>query len=122
MYAKMLKEVASAVHAQAPGMPVVSAGFSPHADTDNNAIGFSNFLDKLYKFGAAQQADAIGIHPYPGVGPAQDYIGDVRVYLGKIQQVLARNGDSDDAALGDRVRRFDRPARARSRSSTRAAP
>jgi len=95
MYARMLKEVASAVHTQVPGMPVVSAGLSPHADSDNNAIGFSNFLAKLYKFGAAQQADAIGIHPYPGVGPGQDYIGDVRVYLGKIQQVLARNGDSE---------------------------
>jgi polysaccharide biosynthesis protein PslG len=93
-YAKMLKTVAGAVHARAPGMPVVSAGLSPHADSDKHAIGFSNFLDKLYKLGAAQQADAIGIHPYPGVGPAQDYIGDVRVYLGKIQRVLGRNGDS----------------------------
>jgi hypothetical protein len=86
--------VADALHQQAPGMPVVSAGLSPHADTDNNAIGFSNFLDKMYQFGAAQQADAIGIHPYPGVGPAQDYIGDVRVYLGKVQNVLAKYNDS----------------------------
>ncbi len=93
-YAKMLKTVAGALHSQAPGMPVVSGGLSPHADSDNNAIGFSNFLEALYKHGAAQQADAIGIHPYPGVGPAQDYIGDVRVYLGKIQNVIAKYGDS----------------------------
>jgi hypothetical protein len=94
-YAKMLKEVATAMHARAPGMPVVSGGLSPHADSDRNAIGFSNFLDKMYKFGAAQQADAIGIHPYPGVGPSQDYIRDVRVYLGKVQNVLAAYDDSD---------------------------
>lgn len=95
MYAKMLKQVATALHQRAPGMPVVSAGLSPHADSDNKAIGFSNFLEKLYRFGGAQEADAIGIHPYPGVGPGQDYIGDVRVYLGKVQRVLRRHNDSD---------------------------
>ena len=93
-YAKMLKTVAAALHGRAPGMPVISAGLSPHADSDKRAIGFSNYLDRLYKLGAAQQADAIGIHPYPGVGPAQDYIGDVRVYLGKVQRVLRRHGDA----------------------------
>lgn len=94
-YAKMLKEVATAVHERAPGMPVVSGGLSPHSDSDQNAIGFSNFLEKLYKLGAAQHADAIGIHPYPGVGPTQDYIRDVRVYLGKVQNVVASFNDSD---------------------------
>jgi len=93
-YAKMLKTVAGALHAQVPGMPVISGGVSPHADTDQNAIGFSNYLERLYALGAAQQADAIGVHPYPGVGPAQDYIGDVRVFLGKIQRVMARAGDA----------------------------
>ena len=93
-YSKMLKQIAAAMHSRVPGMPVVSAGLSPHADTDNKAIGFSNFLEKLYKRGAAQKADAIGVHPYPDVGPTEDYIGDVRVYLGKIQQVLKRHGDS----------------------------
>ena len=95
LYAKMLKEVAGALHQRAPGMPVVSAGLSPHSDSDNNAIGFSNFLEKMYEFGAAQEADAIGIHPYPGVGPGQDYIADVRVYLGKTQNVLRKYNDSD---------------------------
>lgn len=94
LYSKMLKQTADAIHAQAPGMPVVSGGLSPHADSDRNAIGFSNFLDAMYRHGGAQAADAIGIHPYPGVGPSQDYIGDVRVYLGKVQRVLAKHGDS----------------------------
>ena len=93
-YAQMLKTVADALHSQVPGMTVVSAGLSPHADTDTGgSIGFRNFLIEMYERGAAQQADAIGIHPYPGVGPGQDYLGDVRVYLGKIQNVMDRYGD-----------------------------
>ena len=47
----------------------------------------------MYERGAAQKADAIGIHPYPGVGPGDDYLGDVRVYLGKVQNVMDRYGD-----------------------------
>lgn len=93
-YAKMLRETADAIHAQVPGMPVISGGLSPHSDSDRNAVGFSNFLDRLYELGAAQKADAIGIHPYPGVGPTEDYVGDMRVYLGKVQNVMAAHHDS----------------------------
>ncbi len=92
-YAKMLSASADAVHQAQPGMPVVSGGLSPHADSDKSAIGFSNYLDDLYKRGAIQKADAIGIHPYPGVGPSQDYFSDVRVYLGKVQNVMQAHGD-----------------------------
>jgi hypothetical protein len=93
-YAAMLKTVAAELHQQAPGMTVVSAGLSPHADTDTSgAIGFRDFLIEMYERGAAQKADAIGIHPYPGVGPTEDYETDVRVYLGKVQNVMDRYGD-----------------------------
>ena len=69
-YSEMLKTVADALHPQAPGTTVVSAGLSPHADTDTSgSIGFRDFLIEMYERGAAQKADAIGIHPYPGVGP-----------------------------------------------------
>lgn len=94
LYAEMLKKVADAIHGVAPGMPVISGGLSPHADSDKQAIGFRNFLIELYARGAAQKADAIGIHPYPGVGPGEDYLGDVRVYLGKIDNAMARYGDA----------------------------
>ena len=94
-YAAMLKTVAEALHSQAPGMTVISGGLSPHADTDTSgAIGFRDFLIELYERGAEQHADVVGIHPYPGVGPGEDYLGDVRVYLGKIQNVMDRYGDS----------------------------
>ena len=92
-YAEMLKKVADAVHAARPGLTVVSGGLSPHSDSDKEAIGFRNFLKELYERGAAQRADAIGIHPYPGVGPNEDYVGDVRVYLGKIDNVMTRYDD-----------------------------
>lgn len=93
-YASMLKKAADAIHARAPGMPVVSGGLSPHADSDQNAVGFSNFLERLYERGAAEKADAIGIHPYAGVGPNEDYIADIRVYLGKVQREMAQASDS----------------------------
>ncbi len=94
-YANMLSQVAGSVHSAAPGMTVVSGGLSPHADSDRNAIGYQNFLDALYAKGAIQRADAIGIHPYPGVGPSEDYIGDVRVYLGKVQRTMRKYQDAD---------------------------
>ncbi len=94
-YANMLSQVADSVHDAAPGTTVVSGGLSPHSDSDKNAIGYRNFLDALYAKGAIQKADAIGIHPYPGVGPREDYIGDVRVYLGKVQRTMRRHGDGD---------------------------
>jgi hypothetical protein len=95
-YADMLKTVADALHRQAPGTTVVSAGLSPHADTDTSgSVGFRDFLIQMYERGAAQKADAIGIHPYPGVGPGEDYLTDVRVYLGRVQNVMDRYGDGD---------------------------
>ncbi len=94
-YARMLKTVAAALHSEVPGMTVVSAGLSPHADSDTSgSIGFRDFLIELYEQGAAQAADAIGVHPYPGVGPSEDYLGDVRVYLGKVRNVIERYGDA----------------------------
>jgi hypothetical protein len=90
-YAKMLKTVGDALHQQVPGTTVVSGGLSPHSDNDTSgAIGFRDFLISMFENGAVQSADAIGIHPYPGVGPNEDYIADVRVYLGKIQNVMQR--------------------------------
>lgn len=93
-YAQMLKTVADALHQRVPGTTVVSAGLSPHADTDTSgSMGFRDFLIQMYQRGAASHVDAIGIHPYPGVGPGDDYLGDVRVYLGKVQNVMDRYGD-----------------------------
>jgi hypothetical protein len=91
----MLETVADALHQQVPGTTVVSAGLSPHSDNDTSgSIGFRDFLIDMYERGAAQKADAIGIHPYPGVGPDEDYVTDVRVYLGKVQNVMDRYNDS----------------------------
>jgi hypothetical protein len=90
----MLSSAAAQVHAAVPSMPVVSGGLSPHGENDGGAIGFRAFLERLYELGAAQRADAIGIHPYPGVGPTEDYVAAVRIQLGKIQIVMQKAGDS----------------------------
>jgi len=90
-YAKMLKTVGDALHQQVPGTTVISAGLSPHSDNDTSgSVGFRDFLITMFENGAMGSADVIGIHPYPGVGPSEDYVADVRVHLGKIQNVLAR--------------------------------
>ena len=93
LYAEMLARVADAIHAAAPGMTVVSAGLSPHSDSDRHAIGFGNFLTALYESGAAQKADAIGIHPYPGGGPEEDHVDAMRIQLGKVDLIMGRYGD-----------------------------
>ena len=95
-YADMLKTVGGALEREAPEMTVVSGGLSPHSDNETSgAIGYRNFLIEMYDRGAIQYADAIGIHPYPGVGPGEDYIADVRIQLGKVQNVMQRYGDTD---------------------------
>jgi hypothetical protein len=94
-YADMLKTVGGALEREAPEMAVVSGGLSPHSDNETSgAIGYRNFMIEMYERGAFQYADAIGIHPYPGVGPGEDYIADVRIQFGKIQNVMQRYGDS----------------------------
>ena len=94
LYAEMLIEAAGAIHATAPGMPVISAGLSPHSDSDPEAIGFASFLSKLYAHGAAQKADAIGAHPYPSVGPGGDYVDAMRIHLGKVEKIMSQNGEA----------------------------
>lgn len=73
-------------------MPVVSAGLSPHSDNSPDAFGYREFIERLYELGAAQRADAIGIHPYPGVGPNDDYLGDALIQLGKYQIEMRQAG------------------------------
>ncbi|HEX2128034.1 MAG TPA: hypothetical protein VHF58_02335 [Solirubrobacterales bacterium] len=93
-YGAMLTTAAAQIRQAVPSMPVVSGGLAPYADTDPSAIGYRAYLERLYVLGAAQHADAIGIHPYPLVGPNQDYIGDVRIQLGRIQIEMQKAGDS----------------------------
>ena len=97
-----------ALHEQVPGATVVSAGLSPHSDNDTSgSIGFRDFLISMFENGAAQKADAIGIHPYPGVGPRRRLR---RRRAGLPRQDPERPAPLQrllDAALGDRVRRLD---------------
>lgn len=93
-YAQMLARVADELHAEAPGMPVISAGLAPLGDSGAGMTAYASYLERLYELGAVQRADALGVHPYPGTGPEEDYVGEVRVHLGKVQEVMARFADS----------------------------
>ncbi len=107
-YAEMLKTVADALHVKVPGTTVVSAGLSPHADTDTSgSIGFRDFLIKMYERGAAQRGRRDRHPPLPG-GRARAGLPRRRARLpgqdperhGPLQRRPA-------AAVGDRVRRVD---------------
>ncbi len=95
LYGQMLIKAADSIHAAAPGMPVVSAGLSPHSDSADNAHGYSEFLTALYESGAAQHADAIAVHPYPNAGPDEDYVDATRIQLGKIDRIMSAHGDAN---------------------------
>lgn len=92
-YAEMLKQVAGAVHAAAPGMPVVSAGLSPHINDDVDAMAYETFLRRMYAAGGPQAADAIGTHPYPNRRYAEDFLGNIRVHLFRYLRVMSDFGD-----------------------------
>ena len=92
-YGRMLAEVAPAVHAANPQMPVVMAGLSPHISSEKDAMAYKKFLRRAYATGGPQLADAIGIHPYPNRRYTQDYLGNVRTHLFRYESVMGQNGD-----------------------------
>lgn len=94
-YGAMLKRVAGAIHQANPSMPVISAGLSPHSTTTAEGVAYDEFLDKLYRDGAAQQADAIGMHPYPSISFNGGYIERLRVHLARVDKVMRNHGDGD---------------------------
>jgi Cellulase (glycosyl hydrolase family 5) len=92
-YGEMVGAVASAVHAAKPGMPVITAGLSPHINNEGDAIAYEHFLRLAYQTGGPQQADAIGAHPYPNRRYVEDYLGNIRVNLYRYLRVMGEFGD-----------------------------
>lgn len=93
-YGRMVAAVAPAVHAANPGMPVVTAGLSPHINSEKDAMAYKKFLRRAYDTGGLQLADAIGAHPYPNRLYNQDYLGNVRTHLFRYESVMGQNGDA----------------------------
>jgi polysaccharide biosynthesis protein PslG len=92
-YGRMVAEVAPAVRAANPGMTVVTAGLSPHINSEKDAMAYKKFLRRAYATGGPQLADAIGAHPYPNRLYGQDFLGNVRTHLFRYQAVMNQNGD-----------------------------
>lgn len=93
-YARMLKRTVTEVDARDPSMPVVTGGLAPFVRDGDGRMGYRKFLRKVYERGAAQRADALGAHPYPGRGPNQDYLGAIRRQLGAFLALQDRHGDT----------------------------
>ncbi len=93
-YASMLKQVAPAIRAANPDMPVISGGLASSYTSDKNSMSTVTFLKKIYKRKAPQVADAIGIHAYPKKAYHQDFIGSIRIRLAKTQRVKKKRGEA----------------------------
>jgi len=94
-YGRMVAAVVPAVKAANPAMPVVTAGLSPHINSEKDAMAYKKFLRRAYRTGGPQMADAIGAHPYPNRLYTQDYLGNVRTHLFRYESVMGQNGDGD---------------------------
>ncbi len=90
-YADMLKTVAPAIHAVNPGMNVVSGGLASSLSDDSDGLSTETFLRRLFDKGALNDVDAIGIHVYPHKAFHKDYLGNVRIRLAQILDVLQEN-------------------------------
>jgi len=95
LYSALVGEVARAVHAANPEMPVIAAGLAPQKEDDAGGIGYENFLRRAYAAGGLQLADAIGAHPYPLRPYKADYLGSIRAQLYRYLRVMAEFGDAD---------------------------
>ena len=93
-YGNMLATVASAIHEATPGMPVITAGLSPHQSNTSDAMDYEGFLRRAYATGGPQQADAIGAHAYPNRRYVEDYLGNIRVNLFRYKRVMDEFGDA----------------------------
>src|SRR5262249_50997354 len=90
-YADMLKTVAPAIHAVAPNMTVVSGGLASSLSDDSDGLSTQTFLRHLFDSGALDSVNAIGIHVYPHKAFHKDYLGNVRIRLAQILDVLQAN-------------------------------
>ena len=92
-YSRMVRAVADAVHATGSGVPVILAGNAPLAsDWENgNGMSFDGFLRRVYEEGGIGQADAVSHHIY--FGNVRDRVLTMRQQIGRLQAVMAANGD-----------------------------
>jgi hypothetical protein len=93
-YGQMTAQIATAIHAVAPDMPVISAGMAPVGNDGEDGIAYDNFLRRAYETGGPQLTDAIGAHPYPLGNFKQDYLGAIRSHLYRYLDVMNDFGEA----------------------------
>jgi hypothetical protein len=95
-FAALLEAAYGAVKDVDPELPVISGGLFPATATGRYGIADSQFLAELYKAGAGDWFDAIGVHPYPMVTDTPG--APARYDLVAMQQALDRIRAARDAA------------------------
>lgn len=86
-YLELLKWGYHAVKDADPLMPVVLAGMNPHAKLPDGGDWLA-MLNRLYKNGAGNYSDVLGLHPYPSKAPVTD---DVMKKVQQAKDVRAAN-------------------------------
>lgn len=95
-YGRMFEQIAPAIRAAVPTMPVITAGLAPHGGIDSAGQDPEAFLRAAYTTGGPQLADAIGAHPYPFRPYGDDFLGAIRTELFGYRQVMAEFGEESE--------------------------
>ena len=95
-YADVLCSAYRGVKTSVPRMTVLLGGLAnPPTDEARGEVSLTDFLDALYRRGAARRcADAVSLHPYPAQrrpdGPGAPFL----THLAQARAVMARHGDT----------------------------
>lgn len=99
-YARLLEAVYAPAHTANPNIVIISAPLAPTLEPIGSAAGLNDllYLEALYKAGASDYFDALGIHTYgftspPEAEPSFDTLNFRRAELH--HEIMLRYGDAD---------------------------
>lgn len=90
-YAELLKLTYPRIHQADPSAVVISAGLAPAADTETS-ISPTTFVSEMYKAGAKDSFDALGVHPYTWNDPPEERMKFLDI--DELQRIMDGNGDA----------------------------
>ena len=106
-YLGLLREAAVRIRAMDADAQIVLAALAPTTESGGANLSDITFLDALYGLGARAWFDIAAAQPYGFSEPPDAAADPERLNFGRVEllrQVMARHGDDQDAAVGDRLR------------------
>ncbi|MCH9708849.1 MAG: glycoside hydrolase family 5 protein [Actinomycetia bacterium] len=97
-YSELFRAAAGAIREVDSSATLITGGLTRGTDTsDGRRISQATFVEGLYRNGAAQIADAIGVHPYSFPSLPSDFPGQVGglADLPALHALITRQGDGD---------------------------